>query len=33
MLFAATHVDLEIKLSEVSQTDKDKYILSLTCGI
>ena len=35
MPFAATWIDLEmIRLSEVSQTEKDKYyIISLTCGI
>ena len=35
MPFAATGMDLEIViLSEVSQTQKDKYhLLSLTCGI
>ena len=34
MLFAATWMDLEIIiLSEVSQTEKDKYMISLTCGI
>ena len=33
--FAATWMDLEIiKLSEVSQTEKDKYhMISLICGI
>ena len=33
--FAATRMDLEIViLSEVSQTEKDKYhTISLTCGI
>ena len=33
--FAATWMDLEgIKLSEISQTEKDKYcMISLTCGI
>ena len=32
--FAATWTDLEIiKLSEVSQTEKDKYMISLICGI
>ena len=35
MLFAATWMDLEIIiLSEVSQTEKDKYrMISLICGI
>ena len=34
MPFAATWMDLEnIILSEVSQTEKDKYYISLTCGI
>ena len=35
MPFAATWMDLEIiTLSEVSQTEKDKYhMISLTCGI
>ena len=35
MPFAATWVDLEIIiLSEVSQTEKDKYhVISLLCGI
>ena len=34
MPFAATWMDLEIViLSEVSQTQKDKYMISLTCGI
>ena len=35
MPFAATQIDLEmIILSEVSQTEKDKYhVISLTCGI
>ena len=35
MPFAATQMDLEIIiLSEVSQTEKDKYqMISLTCGI
>ena len=32
--FAATREDLEIVLlSEVSQTEKDKYTTSLICGI
>ena len=32
MPFAATWIDLETVISEVSQTQKDKYhILSLTC--
>ena len=35
MPFAATWMDLEIvTLSEVNQTEKDKYrMISLTCGI
>ena len=34
MPFAATWMDLEmIILSEVSQTQKDKYHISLICGI
>ena len=34
MSFAATWVDLEIIiLSEISQIEKDKYHISLTCGI
>ena len=34
MPFAATWMDLKvIKLSEVSQTEKDKYVISLICGI
>ena len=34
MLFAATWMDLDIIiLCEVSQTEKDKYIISLICGI
>ena len=34
MPFAATWMDLEIViLSEVSQTEKDKYMLSLMCRI
>ena len=35
MTFAVTWMDLEIViLSEVSQTEKDKYhMISLTCGI
>ena len=35
MLYAATWVDLEgIMLSELSQTEKDKYcMISVTCGI
>ena len=34
MPFAATWVDLEIIiLSEISQIGKDKYHISLTCGI
>ena len=32
--FAATEMDLEISiLSEVSETEKDKYMISLVCGI
>ena len=32
--FEATWMDLEIIiLSEVSQTEKDKYMISLICGI
>ena len=32
--FAATGMDLEISLSEISQTEKDKYHMrSLTCGV
>ena len=34
MPFAATWMDVEIIiLSEVSQTEKDKYMISLLCGI
>ena len=34
MPFAATWMDLEIvRLSEVSQTGKDKYMILLLCGI
>ena len=34
MPFVATWMDLEITiLSKVSQTEKDKYMISLTCGI
>ena len=34
MPFAATWMDLEmIILSEVSQTEKDKYMISFICGI
>ena len=34
MPFAATWMDLEIILSEVSQTEKDKYhLISHICGI
>ena len=34
MPFAATWMDIEILiLSEVSQTEKDKYMILLTCGI
>ena len=32
MLFAATWMDLEIILGELSQTEKDKYMISLICG-
>ena len=32
--FAATWLDLEnIMLSKISQTEKDKYVISLICGI
>ena len=32
--FAATWMDLKnFILSEVSQTEKDKYVISLKCGI
>ena len=32
--YASTWMDLEnIKLSEVSQTEKDKYYISFICGI
>ena len=32
--FAATRMDLEcIMLSEISQTEKDKYCISFICGI
>ena len=32
--FAATWMDLEIVIvSEVSQTEKDKYMIVLVCGI
>ena len=34
MPFVATWMDLEtVILSEVCQTEKDKYMLSLVCGI
>ena len=34
MPLAATWMDLTIILSEVSQTDKDKFhVISLTCGM
>ena len=34
MPFTATQMDLDIiMLSEVSQTEKDKYMISLICGI
>ena len=34
MPFAAIWMDIEIViLSEVSQTEKDKYMISLICGI
>ena len=34
MQIEATWIDLEIIiLSEVSQKEKDKYMISLTCGI
>ena len=34
MPFAATQMELEIIISEVSQTEKDKYhMISLVCGI
>ena len=34
MPFAATWMDLEIiTLSEISQTEKDKYHISVICGI
>ena len=34
MPFAATWMDLEITiLREVSQTEKDKYYITLICGI
>ena len=34
MPFAATWMDLDIIiLSEVRQTEKDKYMISLICGI
>ena len=34
MPFTASQMDLEIiTLSEVSQTEKDKYMISFICGI
>ena len=34
MPFAATWIDLEIIMSEISQLEKDKYhLISLICGI
>ena len=34
LTFATTWMDLQgIMLSEISQTDKDKYCISLLCGI
>ena len=34
MPFAATWMDVEIiMISEVSQTEENKYMISLTCGI
>ena len=34
MPFTATQMDLDIiMLSEVSQTEKDRYMISLICGI
>ena len=34
MPFAGTWMDLEIIiLNEVNQTEKDKYVISLMCGI
>ena len=34
MPFATTWIDLEIIIpNEVSQTEKDKYMMSLICGI
>ena len=34
MPFAATWMDLEIIISEISQTEKEKYhMISLICGI
>ena len=34
MPFPATWMDLEIiTLSEISQTEKDKYMISLICGV
>ena len=33
-MFVATWMDLEmVTLSEVNQTQKDKYLISLLCGI
>ena len=33
MPFIVTGMDLEIKISEVSQTERNKYSISLICGI
>ena len=33
MPFVATWMNLEVILSEVSQTEKDRYMKSLTCEI
>ena len=33
MPFVATQVDLEIILNEASQAEKDKYMVSLLCGL
>ena len=34
MPFPATWMDLEIiTLSDISQTEKDKYMISLICGV